>query len=222
MLTWNVLQEEVAVWKMKNFPESPPKHQFWGLIEELGELVHAHLKKEQGIRGSAEKHVTDGKDAIADGFIFLMNVCTSYGWDVVSLLNHHTDRTPVKTPADLQRERGSLKVGYSPIMRILSHLSELGGCLEAAEFESLKKDAYLQDAKSFARGYAVSLAAYCAQQGWSLQDILEEVWPKVRARDWTKNKTTGVDLSLGQAQKDLEAAEDRALWEKLADEQANG
>lgn len=193
MYTWHVLQEEVAVWKMKNFPLSPPRHQVWGCIEELGELVHSQLKMEQGIRGSKEKHVADGKDAVADSIIFFMNVCTSYGWEAEDVLNPLTHKL-TETPAQFQVEYGYTTADHSSIVRILTALSSLASHLEAAEFEGLKKEAHLCDARAYARRYVTGLAALCTQMGWSMQEILEEVWPKVQQRDWTKNKVTGGDL----------------------------
>jgi len=37
-----------------------------GLVEEVGELAHAHLKNEQGIRGTPEEHVQAKVDAIGE------------------------------------------------------------------------------------------------------------------------------------------------------------
>lgn len=194
MYTWGILQEEVAVWKMKNFPLSPPRHQVWGCIEELGELVHSQLKMEQGIRGSTEKHIAAGKDAVADSIIFFMNVCTSYGWAAEDVLKHPLNRELAKTPENFQMEHGCSTADHSPIVRILTSLSSLASHLEAAEFEGLKKEAHLYDAQAYARRYVSGLAVLCTQMGWSMQEILEEVWPKVQQRDWTKNKVTGGDL----------------------------
>jgi len=47
-----------------------------GLIEELGELAHSHLKEQQGIRTS-EDHVAKAKDAIGDIVIFLADYCNA-------------------------------------------------------------------------------------------------------------------------------------------------
>ena len=47
----------------------------------LGELAHAHLKQEQGIR-SHEDHDTNAKDAVGDVIIYLADYCTLRGWSL--------------------------------------------------------------------------------------------------------------------------------------------
>lgn len=44
-------QNEVKAWTDKNFPDDHPHQPLLGIAEEVGELCHAHLKMEQGIRG---------------------------------------------------------------------------------------------------------------------------------------------------------------------------
>lgn len=77
----NKLRLEQNKWATKNFGASRPSH--WPLIgafEELGELAHAHLKWEQGIRGTAEEHEVAAKDAFADTIIYLCDYATRRGW----------------------------------------------------------------------------------------------------------------------------------------------
>jgi NTP pyrophosphatase (non-canonical NTP hydrolase) len=75
------LQAEVGEWAKKNFGDQPSYRQILGAMEELGELAHAQLKSEQGIRGSQEKHDADAKDAVADVVIYLVDYCYRRGWD---------------------------------------------------------------------------------------------------------------------------------------------
>lgn len=188
MFTWIRLQSEVGRWVTKNFPDSPPKHQIWGLIEELGELTHAHLKKEQGIRGSEEKHVAAGKDAIADSVIFFMSACTMHGWAAQDVLHS-------SSPEEFQMTF-TVPEGRSPITHTIKHLAKLVEFLEDSEQTAVEveKSTHMIGAKGAALSYLSGLAAHCTQMGWSLQEIIEEVWPKVRQRDWTKNKVTGGDI----------------------------
>ena len=44
-------------------------------------MAHAHLKQEQGTRGTAEQHAAAAKDAVADTVIFLSDYCTARGFD---------------------------------------------------------------------------------------------------------------------------------------------
>lgn len=50
-----------------------------GAAEELGELCHAHLKNEQGIRGTPEEWVAAKKDAIGDILIYLLDYANKEG-----------------------------------------------------------------------------------------------------------------------------------------------
>jgi NTP pyrophosphatase (non-canonical NTP hydrolase) len=55
-------------------------------VAALGKLAHAHLKEEQGIRGTTAKHEEDAKDAVADTVIYLIDYCNLRGWDFEALL----------------------------------------------------------------------------------------------------------------------------------------
>lgn len=96
-LTFASLQREVAEWSGRNFPGKRPHQPLLGAVEEVGELAeadqgqhdahireltsalgrlaHAHLKREQGIRGTAEVHLAAQRDAVADVVIYLADYC---------------------------------------------------------------------------------------------------------------------------------------------------
>lgn len=57
-----------------------------GVVEEVGELCHAHLKNEQGIRGTPEEWEAKKKDAIGDILIYLLDYATREGVDVEECL----------------------------------------------------------------------------------------------------------------------------------------
>ena len=80
-LTWRKLQREVTAWANRNFPNALPYQPLLGAGEELGELMHAHLKAELGIRGTAEEHHAAKVDAIADITIYLADYCQRNGID---------------------------------------------------------------------------------------------------------------------------------------------
>jgi NTP pyrophosphatase (non-canonical NTP hydrolase) len=73
-----VIQKRVYEWKRLNFPNSGDLHQFLGVVEEVGELAHAILKMQQGIRG--DLHEAEARDAVGDIIIFLMNFCSENNW----------------------------------------------------------------------------------------------------------------------------------------------
>lgn len=71
----DTLQKEVAEWATRNFSDAQPHQPLLGVQEECGELAHAHLKMEQGIRGTASDHFAAKEDAIGDILIFLAHYC---------------------------------------------------------------------------------------------------------------------------------------------------
>lgn len=76
------LQVEHRGWLEHNFPIQDPIEPLLGLGEELGELMHAHLKGMQGIRHTPEE-IEDMKfDAVGDIFIYLMSYCNASGIDL--------------------------------------------------------------------------------------------------------------------------------------------
>lgn len=79
------LQGEVQVWVKKNFGDEPAHRALLGAFEELGELSHAHLKMEQGIR-TTEDHVAAAKDAIGDTIIYLADYCNRRGFDLEEIV----------------------------------------------------------------------------------------------------------------------------------------
>ena len=82
-------------------------------MEEVGELSHAHLKREQGIRGTEGEHTLAIEDAVADIVIFLADYCNSQGIDLESTVVRVWD-TVVK-PRDWVKERS--KAVKKPIRR---------------------------------------------------------------------------------------------------------
>lgn len=69
------LQEEQGNWQRANFPDSKAYQMRWGMHEELGELIHAMLKRSQNIRGSAEQHTIKAVDAVGDFIIYTVAFC---------------------------------------------------------------------------------------------------------------------------------------------------
>lgn len=80
------VQNEQKAWLEHNFPHRRPEHQLLGLVEEIGELAHARLKREQGIRGAAEHWTAKEKDAVGDILIFLLGHCNENNWDLEEIL----------------------------------------------------------------------------------------------------------------------------------------
>jgi NTP pyrophosphatase (non-canonical NTP hydrolase) len=82
-MDFRALQLEVDEWASKNFGVTrPPWHQILGAVEEIGELSHAYLKREQKIRGTYDEHTAAISDAVADVIIFLANFCCTADIDL--------------------------------------------------------------------------------------------------------------------------------------------
>jgi len=81
-LTFEQLQAEVSVWTAHNFPDRTRYRALLGIMEEIGELSHAHLKLEQMIRGSTTELRAEAKDAIGDIIVFIADYCTCNGYNL--------------------------------------------------------------------------------------------------------------------------------------------
>jgi len=75
------MQREQETWADKNFPNNNRTHQLLGIVEEVGELCHAHLKFEQNIRTN-EPHAESKCDALGDIFIFMLGYANKNGIDL--------------------------------------------------------------------------------------------------------------------------------------------
>lgn len=74
-------------WLKHNFPDQRPHDALLGLAEEVGELAHAHLKMEQGIRGlDREEYNRQASDAIGDIMVYLASYCNTNGFDMEDCL----------------------------------------------------------------------------------------------------------------------------------------
>lgn len=96
-----IVQFEHLAWSRKNFPLTEAHEPLLGVVEEVGELAHAHLKARQKIRNNQD-HEEAGKDAVGDILIYLVHYCNIRGWDVEKILDdtwvHVSGRNWVKYP----------------------------------------------------------------------------------------------------------------------------
>lgn len=84
-------QAEQREWQERNFPGNAGHSALLGLVEEVGELSHAHLKTEQGIRGTVEEHRAEAEDAIGDIMVYLAGYCNNNGYDLDGCLKRAWD-----------------------------------------------------------------------------------------------------------------------------------
>jgi NTP pyrophosphatase (non-canonical NTP hydrolase) len=57
-----------------------------GAVEEIGELSHAQLKGEQGIRHAPYEILEKKKDAVGDVIIYLINYCNANGFTLLECM----------------------------------------------------------------------------------------------------------------------------------------
>ena len=86
MISLERLQHELKPWVERNYGSRPAYWPLLGVGEEVGELMHAHLKQEQGIR-KGEDHIANAKDAVGDIMVYLADYCNARGWDMQEILD---------------------------------------------------------------------------------------------------------------------------------------
>lgn len=85
-MDFKTLQKEQKEWSDRNFKTHKVDHAFKGIIEEIGEMSHAMLKQEQGIRGTILYHEDKMQDAWADILIYMMEFANNKGWDADGII----------------------------------------------------------------------------------------------------------------------------------------
>ena len=92
ILSLRRLQAEHAKWMRRNFGgHIEPWRTLLGLVEELGEIAHAFLKRRDGIRVS-EDHLTKIRDGTGDLIIFLAGFATTMGFDLEDAVGETWDK----------------------------------------------------------------------------------------------------------------------------------
>jgi len=167
------IQAELKVWTLYNFGQQESIIPIMGMIEELGELTHAHLKELQGIRKS--DFLADKKDAIADITIYLLNYFNCIDKDV-SLIgsNEHLD-------SYIYHNDSTNMI----ILKLSYNISNIGHYTFSAEniinlaISKCSKTLYL-------------LSYYALLYNFDLLTIVNETWENVKLRDWKKYPLNGI------------------------------
>jgi len=81
-------QDDLAEWNRKNFGEQPSYVFALGMAEEVGELCHYILKRQQGIREGANGNNLKAEiaDSFADTVIFGIGLMSAEGLDAERIL----------------------------------------------------------------------------------------------------------------------------------------
>lgn len=169
--TLRQLQKENAEWANANFDTSVLYHPLLGALEEYGELCHAILKKEQGIRGSGEQHMQDAKDAVGDIVIYLADLC---------------NRLDIEMPVTLFG-----KNRYSDSLRYLFNVSKELGVICDTFNDSLTHTLQIITSAQIVK-ILDNLNYFCCCLDWDFMRIVEDTWTEVSGRNWKENPTLGV------------------------------
>lgn len=155
----NTMQQEHKAWRHRNFPGQVPYQPILGATEEVGELAHAYLKMEQGIRGTQEELDAKIDDAIGDLCIYLFSFCNMTDRNLLVLINKAWDEVRQRDwirypetgrPQVLTADEAGMSSGITPRERALRKRIEfLEGDLAkaqeaAAHWEKTKEVAFKQ------------------------------------------------------------------------------
>ena len=163
--TLSEIQAELKVWTEYNFGQQESIIPIMGMIEELGELTHAHLKELQGIRKS--DFLADKKDAIGDITIYLLNYFNCIGKNIRD--------TNILA---LDREIPSI------IININFYVSRLAITVGAER-------GYTRTSLNSAEMILKFLHRLCNKLDIDFITTVNEVWEQVKLRDWRKYPKDG-------------------------------
>lgn len=173
---------EQGVWQEENFGSNQDFG--WtviGVVEEIGDLANAYLKRHQGIRDGEEKFQARFVDAVGDIVIFLMGAHNSAGLNFSEMFIH-----PAPTiPSSITTHKRLL----------LGKAAKYASRLTTADmvFTVKGSDADWANILVFnSRGLLFCLNELCKMEGTDLVSCVEDTWNTiVQKRDWTKHPSDG-------------------------------
>ncbi len=158
------LQECLYAWQKYNFGEQDNERVLLGICEEAGELCHAQLKMEQGIRGSQESLEAEFVDAIGDIAIYMLNYVSGMG-ELIPAFSTSDDIAKIEDPAIIRKSvfavyRTVAKLVEEPSMARIQHITNV-------------------------------LLWLCGIKGLNFESIIRDTWREVGKRDWKQFPKTG-------------------------------
>jgi NTP pyrophosphatase (non-canonical NTP hydrolase) len=171
---------EVGEWSCRNFPGKTAFQPAMGFVEEVGELFHAFLKRQQGIRGTKEEHDAAERDAIADSAIYLCDLASML--KIEELACYY--RMPDSTTWTIEKQMAVLVTDAS---NIFSAVADLPG------YRSNHIQEYIECA-------VATLGRYSEMRGWDFMDMLDSTWSEVSKRDWIKYPGSGLPPAEAEAE----------------------
>jgi hypothetical protein len=188
------LQPEIEAWRQRNYGPCHPWEQLLGCCEEFGEAM-------EGMGDNAAFG-----DAISDSAIYLLNFCTSMGWDAATL---YEQRDLYEQPS----RPWPILVGRLAHHYVKGFVQNYRGTREEHEAR----------AKAAASALFATWEKLCAGMGTTFMDTLQTTWAEVSKRDWTKVRPVPVEVD----DNELEAAAvslpaDKQMDKELALDWARG
>ncbi len=153
-MNWQKLQIEVGKWSLKNFGEQPAERRILGMIEELGELVHAILKQEQNIRDTS---MQDEWDAIGDLVIYILDYCYILELDIENIVD---SLIPCDIDAPINQQIFNIANALSLLPDNPARRRHILGCI-------------LNHLKNI-----------CMSRENNFESCIESTWYRVQQRDW--------------------------------------
>ncbi|SRR5258705_1097787 len=163
VIPFPILTKEVGLWSINNF--GTLQNPWLGMVEEIGELAHCLLKREQGIRGFDDPiyFLDQLKDALGDIGIYAANY--AYNEEMRNI------EYP-KPVADLTMNKH--------IANVLFWLSELRLLGERKE-----------DYKEWLKNLLLDVSCIARLEGIEFQEVVTETWLIVKMRNWKENAHDG-------------------------------
>jgi len=156
------LQGKIYKWATYNFPDTKPWQSLLGIIEETGELAHAHLKQSQNIRGPVEKHVKDAQYAIGDIMIFMFNAASNNDIKITDVI------LPQKLTDGFEQ--------HDFIFHLVGNVNVL--CQHPENDQHYVHIIFW-------------LYQYCLVRKWDFENIINSTWEEVQKRDWKTDAQNG-------------------------------
>ena len=179
------IQVELFKWQEYNFGEQKDRRMVLGICEEAGELCHAHLKLEQGIRGDKESLMAEARDAIGDICVYALN-----------LLSNRKEAAPaLKARKDIEETKDMERIGDAVLDLVCC-----AGRIETARKTQVTNPLpphptappEIEPVIRHTQALLMHINSLCGLLGWNLEEILRETWATVGQRDWRKYPNDGL------------------------------
>ena len=187
----DAIQADQIEWSTRNFGQQPAHRPMLGIIEEMCELEEAQMLA--GETGKEESDAAAQLDAIGDIAIYMLDYCGKRGWRMQELWDARA--CPEWLDNFVMGDDNDGMPYFAPFIRRLAH-SQLKGEQNIRGGQG-KHDSILKATLSSVLWLLENLSTVYHQRDF-LQ-ILEDVWMKVRQRDWVNNPNTAHEVAEAQA-----------------------